>query len=115
MASDWKAAMTFLERTDPEHWSRRGRVEHSGHLRTSSVEIPDDEQRMAEVAAMLREVGALPDEEADAAQERAADRPLARVSGRGGWRRSSGSSKVSASSSASELRRCRSSISTRGG
>jgi len=55
--------MTFLERTDPEHWSRRDRVEHSGQVRTSSVEIPDDEQRMAEVAATLREVGALPDEE----------------------------------------------------
>jgi len=27
MASDWRAAMTFLERTDPEHWSRRGRVD----------------------------------------------------------------------------------------
>jgi hypothetical protein len=63
MASDWRAAMTFLERTDPEHWSRRGRVEHSGHVRTRSVEIPDDEARMREVAAMLREVGALPDEE----------------------------------------------------
>jgi len=49
--------MTFLERTDPEHWSRRG------HVRTSSVEIPDDEQRMAEITAMLREVGALPDDE----------------------------------------------------
>jgi hypothetical protein len=32
-------------------------------MRTSAVEIPDDEARMREVAAMLREVGALPDEE----------------------------------------------------
>jgi hypothetical protein len=63
MASDWRAAMTFLERTDPEHWSRRGRVEHSRDVRTSSVEIPDDHQRMIDVARMLREVGALPDEE----------------------------------------------------
>jgi hypothetical protein len=63
MARDWKAAMTYLERTDPEHWSRRGRVEHSGQLRTSAVEIPDDEQRMIEVARMLRDVGALPDED----------------------------------------------------
>ena len=63
MANDWRAAMTYLERTDPEHWSRRARVERSEHVRTSSVEIPDDEARMAEVAAMLREVGALPDEE----------------------------------------------------
>jgi len=62
MARDWKAAMTFLERTDPEHWSRRARVEHSRDVRTSSVEIPDDHERMAKVAAMLREVGALPDD-----------------------------------------------------
>ena len=52
-----------LGRTDPEHWSRRARVEHSHHVRTSSVEIPDDEQRMIEVARMLRDVGALPDED----------------------------------------------------
>jgi hypothetical protein len=63
MASDWKAAMTFLERTDPEHWSRRYRVKHSGHLRTSAPEIPDDHERMAQVVARLREAGALPDEE----------------------------------------------------
>jgi hypothetical protein len=55
--------MTFLERTDPEHWARRARVEHSRDVRTSSVEIPDDEQRMAEVARILRESGALPDED----------------------------------------------------
>jgi hypothetical protein len=63
MASDWRAAMTFLERTDPEHWSRRGRVEHPGRIRTEAPETPDDHARMAEVAAMLREIGALPDEE----------------------------------------------------
>jgi hypothetical protein len=55
--------MTFLERTDPEHWSRHRRVEHSSHVRTSAPEIPDDEARMAQVARMLREVGAPPDEE----------------------------------------------------
>jgi hypothetical protein len=65
MPNDWRAAMTFLERTDPEHWSRRQRVEHSGHVQTTTVEIPDDHARMVEVAQTLREIGALPDEDED--------------------------------------------------
>jgi hypothetical protein len=63
MQSSWQAAMTFLERRDPENWSRRDRLEHSGHVRTGTVDIPDDEERMRKVAQMLRQVGALPDEE----------------------------------------------------
>jgi hypothetical protein len=47
----------------PEPTRGAGQVEHSDRVRTSSVEIPDDEQRVVEVAAMLRKVGALPDEE----------------------------------------------------
>jgi hypothetical protein len=62
MPNDWRAAMTYLERTDPEHWSRRDRVAHSGQVRTSAPEIPDDHERMAQVVARLREAGALPDD-----------------------------------------------------
>lgn len=58
--TDWRAALAYLERRNPERWGNRSKVEHSGTVRTGEPELvaPEDEQRQR-VTAILAEAGAL--------------------------------------------------------
>jgi transposase len=58
----WQAAAWLLERKYPDRWGRRARLDHrhDAQPRREVVEIPNDEERLREVASILRETGALP-------------------------------------------------------
>lgn len=57
---DWRAAAWILERTAPDKFGQRQEVKHTGGLRTSAPEVPDDADRLADVAGIMAEIGVLP-------------------------------------------------------
>lgn len=59
----WQAYMTILERRHPSRWGRRMEVKHDGavDLGKPAHVAPESEERRQEIAAILREAGALGD------------------------------------------------------
>jgi hypothetical protein len=54
----WTAAMTFLERRDPEHWARRERIDVLMDIRKAIEQLSDDPAEVeAAVAEAQRLVG----------------------------------------------------------
>lgn len=60
---DWRAAAFVLERGFAERWGAKAQVRHSGAVsaRTGPPEIPETAERVLTVAALMAEIGALPD------------------------------------------------------
>jgi hypothetical protein len=58
MAGNWQAAMTFLERRDPDHWGRKDRVDVMMDIRKAVESMTDDPTEVeAAVAEAQRLVG----------------------------------------------------------
>jgi len=64
---DWRAALAYLERRNPDRWGKRDRVEHSGSLRTGEPELvaPDSDEARRQIAELLAAAGALTDPQDD--------------------------------------------------
>jgi hypothetical protein len=66
---DWRAALAILERRFPERWVARTEAHVTGSMNSRVlhsqaevvVEVPDDDERIAEVTAVLGQIGVLGD------------------------------------------------------
>ncbi len=57
--NDWRAAAFLLKHRHPDRWGQRQNVKHEGTVRTESVDVPADAERLQEVSDILRDAGAL--------------------------------------------------------
>lgn len=59
---DWKAAAFLLERRHPDRWGQKQTIKLPGFVPRREVDVPLDQERLDEVAEILRNTGALPTE-----------------------------------------------------